>query len=263
MLLSSAKIGIKVVLLPTKSLKKPRFMPPHSFTTPALLQSGYRSVKYLLIAAALTLTGCATTGTQQSSTQNQVAQSDDYFADYDFQTESDPLGSYLANRARNDIYIAYSSERRQNRGESSSSRATAGSAPGMASTALSFLGVKYSFGGDAPSTGFDCSGLVSYAAEKSLGLKLPRQSKDIAKEGISVNRNELRKGDLVFFNTRGARYSHVGIYLGDDKFVHAPRTGAVVRVENMQVSYWKKRYNGARRLAVAQADTNNRLRSVK
>ncbi|HRL22102.1 MAG TPA: C40 family peptidase [Alcaligenes sp.] len=235
-------------------------MPPHYLNPPALLQSGYRSVKYLLIAAALALTGCATTGTQQASSQQQL--DDEYYADYDFQTESDPLGAYLANRARNDINIAYSSERRQNRGEARES-ARGGHTPGMASTALSFLGVKYSFGGDAPSTGFDCSGLVSYAAEKSLGLKLPRQSKDIAKQGTSVNRSELRKGDLVFFNTRGARYSHVGIYLGDDKFVHAPRSGSVVRVENMQTTYWKKRYNGARRLAAAQTDTGTRLRSVK
>ena len=131
-------------------------------------------------------------------------------------------------------------------------------------SALTLLDTPYRYGGREPSTGFDCSGLVSYVAEKSLGLKLPRQSKDIAKEGTSVNRSELRKGDLVFFNTRGARFSHVGIYLGDDKFVHAPRTGAVVRVESMEVGYWKKRYNGARRLAAADTQqSETRLRSVK
>src|SRR3546814_870695 len=116
-------------------------------------------------------------------------------------------------------------------------------------TALSVLGIKYRYGGEAPNTGFDCSGLVIYAAEKSLGLKLPRRSAEIAQEGISVKRNELKRGDLVFFNTRGHRFSHVGIYLGNREFVHAPRTGAVVRVESMDVAYWKKRYNGARRLA--------------
>ncbi|MGG5151428.1 MULTISPECIES: C40 family peptidase [Alcaligenes] len=239
-------------------------MPPHYLNPPALLHITYRSAKYLLLAGALALTGCATTGTQQSSQNKDRAELDHaYYADYEFQTESDPLGTYLANRARNDINIAYSSDRRQGRTESRSSR-NASSNHGLATTALNFLGVKYSFGGDAPSTGFDCSGLVSYVAEKSLGLKLPRQSKDIAKEGISVNRSELRKGDLVFFNTRGARFSHVGIYLGDDKFVHAPRTGAVVRVESMQVGYWKKRYNGARRLAAADTQQSEaRLRSVK
>src|SRR5690606_20757438 len=89
------------------------------------------------------------------------------------------------------------------------------------------------------------------AAEKSLGVKLPRTSREMASEGKSVKRNDLKRGDLVFFNTRGHRFSHVGIYLGDGKFVHAPRTGAVVRVEDMNIGYWRKRYNGARRLAVA------------
>src|SRR5690606_26993730 len=129
-------------------------------------------------------------------------------------------------------------------------RGTAKSTSALASTALSVLGIKYLYGGDTPDTGFDCSGLVTYAAEKSLGLKLPRTSADQAKLGQSIKRDELKTGDLVFFNTRGRRFSHVGIYLGDRKFVHAPRTGSVVRIESMDVSYWQKRYNGARRLAV-------------
>lgn len=144
------------------------------------------------------------------------------------QTRADPLGAYLASR---DII------------KSPQTESTA-----FAAAALTMLGIKYRFGGGAPSTGFDCSGLVVYAAEKSLGLKLPRQSADIAKQGEAVKRSELQQGDLVFFNTLGRRFSHVGIYLGDQKFVHAPRTGAVVRVESMDVAYWSKRYNGARRL---------------
>nr|WP_269495397.1 C40 family peptidase [Castellaniella sp. S9] len=137
----------------------------------------------------------------------------------------------------------------------------------LVSTAMTFLGVKYRYGGDSPGEGFDCSGLVAYAAEKSLGLKLPRSARDMAREGISVNRNELRRGDLVFFNTRGHRNSHVGIYVGDHKFVHAPRTGAKVRVESMNVAYWRKRYNGARRLGVetqtASAATSRQARSQR
>lgn len=86
-------------------------------------------------------------------------------------------------------------------------------------------------------------------AEKSLGLQLPRRSAEMARLGQSIKRNELQKGDLVFFNTSGKRNSHVGIYLGDNKFVHAPSTGSVVRVEDMTIAYWNKRYNGARRLA--------------
>lgn len=120
---------------------------------------------------------------------------------------------------------------------------------GLASTALTYLGINYRFGGDTPHEGFDCSGLVRYAAEKSLGLKLPRSSADMARLGESVKRNDLERGDLVFFNTRGHRFSHVGIYLGEGKFVHAPSSGSKVRVEDMNMGYWQKRYNGARRLA--------------
>lgn len=149
---------------------------------------------------------------------------DHYLAD----VRSDPLGAYLAAQ--------------DNVSRSNAPR-------GLASTALNYLGIKYRFGGDTPNSGFDCSGLVRYAAEKSLGLKLPRRSNEMARLGESVQRNQLERGDLVFFNTRGQRFSHVGIYLGEGKFVHAPRSGSRVRVEDMNIAYWKKRYNGARRLA--------------
>lgn len=117
--------------------------------------------------------------------------------------------------------------------------------------ALSQLGVRYRYGGSSPETGFDCSGLVAYSAEQSLGLKLPRNAAEIAGWGTSVARGELRPGDLVFFNTMGRRYSHVGIYMGADRFVHSPSAGGVVRVEDMKMAYWAKRYNGARRLDFA------------
>jgi len=122
----------------------------------------------------------------------------------------------------------------------------------LAGEALNYLGIRYRWGGSDPETGFDCSGLVAYAAEQSLGLKLPRSTADIALVGAPVARGELQAGDLVFFNTLGRRYSHVGIYLGDQRFVHAPSSGGVVRVERMDVRYWAKRYSGARRLDVAQ-----------
>ncbi len=188
------------------------------------VKTRWRSARYLLPAAALLLTGCAATNDPSAGYASTNALRDSYLS----QTRADPLGAYLASR---DII------------KSSQTESTA-----FAAAALTMLGIKYRFGGGAPSTGFDCSGLVVYAAEKSLGLKLPRQSADIAKQGESVKRSELQQGDLVFFNTLGRRFSHVGIYLGDQKFVHAPRTGAVVRVESMDVAYWSKRYNGARRL---------------
>jgi len=118
----------------------------------------------------------------------------------------------------------------------------------LARAALTQLGVKYRYGGKTPTTGFDCSGLVVYAAEQSLGLKLPHHSATLARMGVAVKHTQLQAGDLVFFNTRGRKFSHMGIYLGNQQFVHAPRTGSVVRVERMDKPYWQKRYNGARRL---------------
>lgn len=114
--------------------------------------------------------------------------------------------------------------------------------------AMSHLGIRYRSGGNTPDKGFDCSGLVSYAAAKSLGLKLPRSAAEMAAWAREVDRVELVAGDLVFFNTMNRKYSHVGIYLGDNQFVHSPSPGGVVRVDNMTQAYWQARYNGARRI---------------
>ena len=207
-------------------------MPPHRLRTLSTLfavKNLWHHAKYLCIFSTIALAGCATHDTGDSASR--------YTRDsYLSRTQADPLGAYLAN----DDFSANSSQYPQ-----------AGfNTNALASTAMRYLGIRYRLGGDTPKGGFDCSGLVTYAAEKSLGLKLPRTSAEIAQEGEPVKLAELRKGDLVFFNTLGRKYSHVGIYLGNKKFVHAPRTGAVVRVENMDIAYWKKRYNGARRLTV-------------
>jgi cell wall-associated NlpC family hydrolase len=116
--------------------------------------------------------------------------------------------------------------------------------------ALQQLGTHYRFGGTSPDTGFDCSGLIHYSARESIGLTLPRRSAELARTGKAIKRQDLAVGDLVFFNTRGGRYSHVGIYLGNNLFVHAPSSGGKVRVENMTTQYWKKRYTGARRIDI-------------
>lgn len=121
----------------------------------------------------------------------------------------------------------------------------------LVSSALEHLGVRYKWGGTNPDTGFDCSGLVVYAARESLGLQLPRSASEMAHSGKAVSRSELQPGDLVFFNTLGRRYSHVGIYVGDNQFVHAPNSKGVVRIESMDIRYWSKRFNGARRLSAA------------
>lgn len=114
--------------------------------------------------------------------------------------------------------------------------------------ALEYLGIRYRWGGTSPDTGFDCSGFVRHVYNETLGLVLPHSAKAISQQGRRVAKTELMPGDLVFFNTMRRTFSHVGIYLGDNRFVHAPRTGARVRIEDMSDKYWSRRYNGARRL---------------
>lgn len=115
--------------------------------------------------------------------------------------------------------------------------------------ALGLIGVKYKFGGNDPESGLDCSGLVRYVFQEVTGVTLPRTSKEMSGLGARVSLNDLMPGDLVFFNTRRFANSHVGIYLGDNRFIHAPRTGGRVRVEDMTQRYWSKRFDGARRVA--------------
>jgi cell wall-associated NlpC family hydrolase len=114
--------------------------------------------------------------------------------------------------------------------------------------AMSLTGIKYKYGGTSPETGFDCSGFVRYVFSQATNLALPPTARAISQLGKTVNKDELQPGDLVFFNTLKTAFSHVGIYVGDNKFVHAPRSGAAVRVESMQTGYWAKRFNGAQRL---------------
>ena len=114
--------------------------------------------------------------------------------------------------------------------------------------ALAALGVDYRFGGASRETGFDCSGLVAHVYREAYGIELPRHTLAQAKYGKPVSSAQLEIGDLVFYNTLKQPYSHVGIYLGDGRFIHAPKEGAAVRVERMSSTYWTKRYDGARRI---------------
>lgn len=114
--------------------------------------------------------------------------------------------------------------------------------------ALQALGVKYRYGGRTPETGFDCSGLIAHVFERAWGVLLPPSTAALRKVGTAVKQKDLAPGDLVFYNTRNRPYSHVGIYLGEGRFLHAPRSGAAVRVESVQTAYWRTRFNGARRL---------------
>ena len=118
--------------------------------------------------------------------------------------------------------------------------------------ALANVGKPYRWGGSDPAEGFDCSGLVAHVYDDALGMKLPRTSRAMSQRGDRVARSELAAGDLVFFNTSRRAFSHVGIYIGRGRFVHAPSSGSVVRVERLTNRYWASRFNGARRLVAAQ-----------
>ena len=119
----------------------------------------------------------------------------------------------------------------------------------MVLTAMNFLGVRYRRGGSNADHGFDCSGFTRHVFEMSVGLVLPRRADEQATAAglASIKRNELKPGDLVFFNTMRRTFSHVGIYVGEGKFIHSPKPGGEVRVEDMGAVYWAKRFTGARR----------------
>lgn len=114
--------------------------------------------------------------------------------------------------------------------------------------ALLALGVDYKYGGKSHLTGFDCSGLVAHVYREAWGINLPMNAAGQSQVGAPVKLAELQAGDLVFYDTLKRPYSHVGIYLGDGRFVHAPKTGAQVRVESIKAAYWSQRFNGARRI---------------
>jgi cell wall-associated NlpC family hydrolase len=122
-------------------------------------------------------------------------------------------------------------------------------------SAMNFLGVPYRRGGTSEEAGFDCSGFTRHIFEMSLGLVLPRRADEQASASVlqKINREELKPGDLVFFNTMRRTFSHVGIYVGDDKFIHSPRAGGEVRIESMREAYWSRRFTGARRADLSVA----------
>ncbi len=118
----------------------------------------------------------------------------------------------------------------------------------ITSYALSLIGVNYKFGGNTPEQGLDCSGLIRYVFQQATGIALPRTAREQARVGETVALDKLQPGDLVFFNTRRFQFSHVGLYLGDNRFIHAPSRGGSVEVVSLEQKYWQKAFNGARRI---------------
>ena len=129
-------------------------------------------------------------------------------------------------------------------------------ASNMVVSAMNFLGVRYRKGGSSAETGFDCSGFTRHVFGTSLGLVLPRRAEEqAAAPGLTaVRREDLRPGDLVFFNTMKRTFSHVGIYIGENRFIHAPSSGKDVRTDDLGFAYWATRFTGARRAVLAAAD---------
>ena len=125
----------------------------------------------------------------------------------------------------------------------------------LVSTAIGFLGIPYRRGGNSADSGFDCSGFVRAIYKETIGLVLPRSADQQANATQTIDKNELKPGDLVFFNTMKRTFSHVGIYLGEGKFIHSPRTGSSVRIDDMRIPYWNVRFDGARRVPGGNMDT--------
>jgi len=117
--------------------------------------------------------------------------------------------------------------------------------------ALSLADTPYRYGGSSRENGFDCSGFVQFVYLNTLGLRLPRTSAEMSHIGSHLDRNRLLPGDLVFFNTSRQAFSHVGIYVGDGRFVHSPSAGKHIHVASLSDSYWQQRYDGARRVSVS------------
>ena len=120
--------------------------------------------------------------------------------------------------------------------------------------ALSLIGVKYRYGGNSAEKGFDCSGFVKHVFSETLSLPLPRSVIAMSKAGLKIDPNNLQPGDLVFYKTLKRAFSHVGLYIGEGRFVHAPSRGKTVEIVEMSDTYWRKRFNGARRVTPPAAN---------
>jgi cell wall-associated NlpC family hydrolase len=115
--------------------------------------------------------------------------------------------------------------------------------------AIGLVGTPYHYGGNSPEGGFDCSGLVQFVFRDSAGLRLPRSTRElVAIDAPAVVRGDLQPGDLVFFHPGGGGASHIGIYVGEGRFVHAPSAGGTVRLDLLDTPYWRAAYAGARRV---------------
>ena len=154
--------------------------------------------------------------------------------------DNDALERLIRERTEHDGHSNSSSSGRR----SSGSQDEAGD---LIMNAMSLIGLSYRFGGNSPTQGLDCSGFMQYIFKRSMGITLPRTSAEMATVGQQVDRANLKPGDMVFFGS-GGRVSHVGMYIGNDRFIHAPRTGRDIEITSTNGNYWKSRYITARRV---------------
>ena len=154
--------------------------------------------------------------------------------------DNDALERLIRERTEHDGHSNSSSSGRR----SSGSQDEAGD---LIMNAMSLIGLSYRFGGNSPTQGLDCSGFMQYIFKRSMGITLPRTSAEMATVGQQVDRANLKPGDMVFFGS-GGRVSHVGMYIGNDRFIHAPRPGRDIEITSMNGNYWKSRYITARRV---------------
>jgi cell wall-associated NlpC family hydrolase len=211
-------------------------------------------------AATVTPPPGTMTGAYGQSLQQQAASADKVTAQPAPTAAAKPGGQDAVTRFLSERGLLNSVE------QGSSSRLLASvrdTASDLVLSAMNFLGVRYTRGGNSVENGFDCSGFTRHIFEMSVGLVLPRRADEQAKDSslLTIRQDELKPGDLVFFNTMRRTFSHVGIYVGEGKFIHAPRTGSAVRVEDMRDAYWAKRFTGARRAdlkAAAESSTVTR-----
>ena len=187
----------------------------------------------------------------RSSTPPRARRNDDEIGQIARQAGSGSTTSRTENTARNNDdeigRIARQSSVTASPSPAVSSSAGRGDVDDLIGSAMGFLGVAYRFGGASPS-GFDCSGFMQYIFRKAFAVNLPRTSAEQANVGVAVNRSQLQPGDMVFFRTAGSRISHVGMYIGNDRFIHAPRTGKRIEITSLSNRYWSARYATARRV---------------
>ncbi len=187
----------------------------------------------------------------RSSTPPRARRNDDEIGQIARQAGSGSTTSRTENTARSNDdeigRIARQSSVTESPPPAVSSSAGRGDVDDLIGSAMGFLGVAYRFGGASPS-GFDCSGFMQYIFRKAFAVNLPRTSAEQANVGVAVNRSQLQPGDMVFFRTAGSRISHVGMYIGNDRFIHAPRTGKRIEITSLSNRYWSARYATARRV---------------